>query len=238
MTLQQRIAELVVSVRQKLNLMTPRLLPDGGSDGQVLVKKTDADFDTEWSDIGAWPPVLAVGTGVSQQIVLPEVCTTQDVMVFVKGIFQHGGYTISDNILITTQPAGFEIIIVRYGAGVRGEAGQDGTATIDSVLGLSLALEGKADTNHTHEMSDITGLQEELNALADAIQEDNGIATYEWVAPASTSSWLIEHDLGRYPTVTCVDSAGTQFFGTVTYLDINTLRVDFAYATGGKAYLV
>lgn len=32
-----------------------RLLPDGGEPGQVLSKKTEIDYDTEWSDSGMEP---------------------------------------------------------------------------------------------------------------------------------------------------------------------------------------
>ena len=61
--------------------------------------------------------------------------------------------------------------------------------------------------------------------------------TFVYSAPTASSNWTIAHNLGRYPSVTIVDSAGTQFFGTVTYVDINTVTVHFNYATGGKAYL-
>ena len=61
--------------------------------------------------------------------------------------------------------------------------------------------------------------------------------TVTWVAPAASTVWYIEHDLGCFPSVTVIDSAGTQFWADVTYIDLNTLRVNFAYATMGTAYL-
>lgn len=234
MSLSSRISDLVVAIREKLNTMTPRLLPQGGTSGQALVKASGVDFDVEWADFGGWPPVAFVGTGTTQEIVLPETCTVADVMVFVEGVYQHTGFSIVENVLTTNQPLGWNGIIVRYGAGVRGASADE--VTVDNVVGLTAALETKANVTHEHVIADVTGLQDELTALATAIDEA-GNQTYVYNATAS-ASWLIEHNLGRYPAVTTVDSAGTEFKGTVTYIDINTLRVDFAFATGGKAYLV
>ena len=208
MSLSSRISELVVAIRTKLNTMTPRLLPEGGGSGQVLVKSSATDYDAEWVVFGGWAPVTFVGTGASQEITLPESCAVTDILMFVDGAFQYTGYSINGSILTTTQPLGAEGTIVRYGAGVRGSA-YSGDLTID----------------------DVTGLQTQLDSLA-------GNDTLIWSAPSSSQSWLITHNLNRYPSVTTVDSAGTEFKGTITYIDINTLRVDFAFATGGKAYLV
>ncbi len=49
MTLEQRLTALVVAVRTKLNLMTPRLLPTGGAVGQILYKSGAADGASAWS---------------------------------------------------------------------------------------------------------------------------------------------------------------------------------------------
>lgn len=47
-TLSQRIIELTIAIREKFNSIIPRILPDGGMDGQVLVKKGNFPFVTEW----------------------------------------------------------------------------------------------------------------------------------------------------------------------------------------------
>jgi hypothetical protein len=64
-----------------------------------------------------------------------------------------------------------------------------------------------------------------------------GSETVVWEAPTASTVWLIEHGLQSFPSVTTVDSAGSQIMGTVEYLDINSLKVTFAYATAGNAYL-
>ena len=50
MTLAARLSALAEAVRDKLNLMTPRLLPSGGTAGQALVKTGSGDYETEWAD--------------------------------------------------------------------------------------------------------------------------------------------------------------------------------------------
>lgn len=52
-----------------------------------------------------------------------------------------------------------------------------------------------------------------------------------------SNNWIIVHGLEKHPSVTVVDSAGTIITGEVTYIDMNTLRIDFQAAFSGKAYL-
>lgn len=63
------------------------------------------------------------------------------------------------------------------------------------------------------------------------------ITTFVFTQSSASASWLIVHNLGQYPSVTVVDSAGTLVDGDITYLDANTVRIDFSAAFGGKAYL-
>lgn len=48
MTLISRINEFAAAVRDKFNTIAPRLLPPGGTTGQVLTKATAADNDVTW----------------------------------------------------------------------------------------------------------------------------------------------------------------------------------------------
>lgn len=47
--------------------------------------------------------------------------------------------------------------------------------------------------------------------------------------------WTVNHNMGKHPEVTCEDSAGSIIFGSVHYVDNNTLTVEFAYAITGRA---
>jgi len=58
---------------------------------------------------------------------------------------------------------------------------------------------------------------------------------HQQLAPAT--EWTIAHNLGKYPAVTVVDSAGNWLIGDTQYLDANTLKVIFSAAFAGVAYL-
>ena len=60
---------------------------------------------------------------------------------------------------------------------------------------------------------------------------------YTFTQSAAASTWTINHNLDRFPSVTTVDSAGSIINGAITYTDSNTITVVFTSATSGKAYL-
>jgi len=62
-------------------------------------------------------------------------------------------------------------------------------------------------------------------------------ATYIFTQSTPLSTWTIGHSLGQYPSVTVVDSGGTELLADVVYISSNTITVTFAAATSGKAYL-
>lgn len=51
------------------------------------------------------------------------------------------------------------------------------------------------------------------------------------------SEWIIIHNMGRNPSIAVTDSAGTVVEGVVTYIDMNTLRVNFSADFSGFAEL-
>jgi hypothetical protein len=66
----------------------------------------------------------------------------------------------------------------------------------------------------------------------------SGVETFVFTTVSASTQWNIIHNMGRYPEVTLVDSTNRVMMADIVYVDINTVRVEFAYATGGSAYLV
>jgi len=62
----------------------------------------------------------------------------------------------------------------------------------------------------------------------------SGFFRYSQAAPSLR--WTFTHNLKYLPAVTVVDSAGTELFGDVTYLDDQNIQIDFAYPVAGFAY--
>ena len=49
--------------------------------------------------------------------------------------------------------------------------------------------------------------------------------------------WTFTHNLGFFPNVTTTDDANQEIVGTVTYIDVNSLKVEFSNPVSGWAYL-
>lgn len=59
--------------------------------------------------------------------------------------------------------------------------------------------------------------------------------TYTQAVPETT--WNIQHDLGKFPSITVIDTANTVVTGQYTYIDNNNVTLTFSAGFAGKAYL-
>lgn len=80
----------------------------------------------------------------------------------------------------------------------------------------------------------VQGAQGPAGAGADISVSD---LAYHHVQNVASSIWNITHNLGFYPNITVVDSAGTVLEGDLEYIDLNNIRVTFSAAFSGNAYL-
>jgi len=69
-----------------------------------------------------------------------------------------------------------------------------------------------------------------------------GNITYTYNQSSASDTWVINHNLHRFPSVTVIDSGGTIVQGTVVYNSNKQLTITFfsggsALAFQGKAYL-
>lgn len=65
----------------------------------------------------------------------------------------------------------------------------------------------------------------------------SGDLNYVHPQPIVSASWVITHNLGKYPSVTVIDSAGSEIEGAVSYVNLNTIQIVFSAAFSGVAYL-
>ncbi len=65
--------------------------------------------------------------------------------------------------------------------------------------------------------------------------------TFVFTQGVPAVTWTIQHNLGKFPSVSVVDTLNTAngqvYYGDVKYTDSNNLTVTFASAFSGKAYL-
>tara|TARA_R110002167_G_scaffold190684_1_gene392997 strand:+ start:4187 stop:4894 length:708 start_codon:yes stop_codon:yes gene_type:complete len=65
--------------------------------------------------------------------------------------------------------------------------------------------------------------------------------TFVFTQGVPATTWTIQHNLGKFPSVGVVDTAsvanGQLYYGDVKYIDSNNLTITFASEFSGKAYL-
>lgn len=101
-------------------------------------------------------------------------------------------------------------------------------ATEINISGLAHSDLSGRDLPDQHPISAITGLQDILNK----------VWTFTFEQELASDTWVINHNLGRSPSVDIVDSAGNiQIPDEVVYNSENQITIKFVYAFAGKAYL-
>lgn len=70
-----------------------------------------------------------------------------------------------------------------------------------------------------------------------AFSPATGDKTFTHTQGSSSATWVITHNLGKYPSVSVQDSAGTDVVGEVEYNTENKLTITFSGAFSGTAHL-
>lgn len=65
----------------------------------------------------------------------------------------------------------------------------------------------------------------------------SGDKHFEYAQSVPSNTWVIQHNLGKEPAVTVVDSAGSIVEGDCQYIDDSKIILTFSSAFSGKAYL-
>lgn len=115
--------------------------------------------------------------------------------------------------------------------------------TEDSKLKITLQDDTEFETDrldtyfstvgHTHDVSEINNFESSVNAL---ISEKS---SYTHTQVTASNIWVITHNLGFNPAgIVVLDTANEPWFGDVTYINNNSLQINFNNASfSGKAYL-
>jgi len=75
-----------------------------------------------------------------------------------------------------------------------------------------------------------------LNFQLEAGPATNSTTVFDQSSSAST--WTINHNQGRYPSVDVLDSAGTHVIGDISYTSLDQVVVTFENAFAGKAIII
>lgn len=108
---------------------------------------------------------------------------------------------------VSASGAATQLAVTTVTTGVRGEKGLPGLQGLQGVPGPAGADGVGSDRHHTHTQA----------------------------VPSDT--WVIAHNLGKYPSVSVVDSSGGEVEGEVSHTSPNQLTVVFSAGFSGSAYL-
>jgi len=64
-----------------------------------------------------------------------------------------------------------------------------------------------------------------------------GTPTFEFDQAAAATTWNIQHNLGKFPSVSVINNNNIVINGEVTYIDNNNIQLNFSAGFSGKAYL-
>jgi len=95
-------------------------------------------------------------------------------------------------------------------------------------------------TGNTQQLADLVAgdnvtIEEESGDIV--ISAGGSDVNYVYQQSPASSTWHITHNLGKNPSVSIVDSAGTNVIGHVNYINNNELILEFKFAFAGKAFL-
>ena len=65
----------------------------------------------------------------------------------------------------------------------------------------------------------------------------SGDASFTYSQAVAEDTWNIQHNMGKFPSITVIDTANTVVTGQYTYIDNNNVTLTFSAAFAGKAYL-
>ena len=121
------------------------------------------------------------------------------------------------------------------------------TTLVDSILtqnanpnGTTLTIAGTLSVTGAFRASDgKTGTQDQVLAstVTGTAWVDNVQSTFEFTQGVPATTWNIQHNLGKFPSITVIDTGDTVVTGEYTYINNNNVTLTFSAAFAGKAYL-
>ena len=64
-----------------------------------------------------------------------------------------------------------------------------------------------------------------------------GVPTFAFTQGVPATTWNIQHNLGKFPSVSVINNNNVVINGEVTYIDNNNVQLNFSAGFTGKAYL-
>ena len=73
--------------------------------------------------------------------------------------------------------------------------------------------------------------------FSEFVDADAGDKNFVFTQDSASNTWVIQHNLNKFPSVTSVNVNNIQMYGEVVFTDVNNLTINFTSASSGKAYI-
>lgn len=104
-----------------------------------------------------------------------------------------------------------------------------GSATMSNLGNVTITT-SVANDSHNHSTSTIDNFVEEVKSLVRNM-------TYVHNQGVASDTWTMNHNLGYFPNIEIVNSAGDTVIGNYQFVSVNTVIATFSDPFAGKAYL-
>lgn len=141
MSFSSQVSALAGAIRDKLNTITPRLIPAGGTTGQVLSKSGSADYAFGWADsVGGGGGGGGASDPLDLTVTSPGTPPSGTVRLFRRDIAgrQYPGFIGPSGLLTAIQPSLFQNKIAMFNP--------PGNAVTSQIFGMNIAITGNALT--------------------------------------------------------------------------------------------
>ena len=125
--------------------------------------------------------------------------------------------------------------------------GLTSTTLADSIMtqnanpgGTTLTITGNISVTGTFvDSTGGTGTQDQVLAstVTGTAWVDNVPSTFEFTQGVAATTWNIQHNLGKFPSVSVINNNNIVINGEVTYINNNNVQLNFSAGFSGKAYL-
>lgn len=138
-----------------------------------------------------------------------------------------------NDILVTQAEQGVQGIPGATGStGAKGDKGDPG-----DTVSIAIKDEGSLITSNPAAINFIGASVSASNNAGTIDVVVSGFAGYTHTQSVASDTWVILHNLGSYPSVTIIDSAGDEVEGELKYISGNEIHLLFSASFGGIAYL-
>ena len=94
---------------------------------------------------------------------------------------------------------------------------------------------------HTLNLTNLFGnsnlVEDKVYDFAVFTLSSQGVPTFVFTQGIPATTWNIQHNLGKFPSVSVINNNNVIITGEVTYIDNNNVQLNFSAGFTGKAYL-